>query len=228
VPVSVGLVPLGGGVFTPRFVPGSTDVYLVDSDGVGAVRWTAAGAEVGPIFSQEDGIVRDFVLAPDGEHYAYVVEIDDGKFIYQELRFGTLTDGDDDGSAFLGDFVFLREVVFHPNGELLYVDDGGLVRVFRASDGAELAPLPVNGLRNVDVSADDGRLLMVVQPILRDVKPSEAVGPLGDVPTPPGLYVAPPEGTPLTPIGTNGLTAILARWLRGWRNAPGAFSSWIR
>jgi hypothetical protein len=224
-PLSIGVIPIGGGEQTPRFVPGSTDIYEVDAEGFEVDRYAPDGTFLESMFDEDIGILLDFLIAPDGDHFAYVIDYDalgkpglgQGGF-GDELDVGTFSQGET-GFAFLGQFTSRREMVFHPNGSLVYLDMQGTVRVFQEADALELPSLPVNGLFDVDVSTVTGQLLLVV-----GLARPQVVLPQGTPPAPaPGLYVAPPDGSTFAPVGTLGLTANSARWLRSWRKAPGMF-----
>jgi hypothetical protein len=254
--VSAGVIPIGGGHSTPRFVPGSTDVYLVRSDQRAVERYSDAGELLDTIYqleSEDFTLLADFVLAPgESDGYAAVIQpqlaltktasggvvpaVVDGQ---DTLEVGTLSGGIAGATALGHVGAFVDEMIFHPNGQHVILDMQD-VRVFSAADAVQESTLPVQSMSYVDVNRDDGRLLILVggRGQQTDKAGTMTVGTMtsGTVTSgttvagglPNGLYVAAETGLDLTPVDTGGLTPFDARWLTGIRTAPGMFDPGVR
>lgn len=228
-PVSQEQIPFGGGQNSPRFLPDSSGLYLVDSDRESVDRYDPDGSSPANLFTPpaEHGALKDFVLAPNGDDYAYIgfsflVDQQSQALIVPNvdvLYIGSLSGGLR-ATVNLGSNAYFRELIFHPDGQHVFLDsyDTG-VRMFAASDGAAGPVLQIPSLAQLDISGDDGRLLLVVG------TSQQSLGKAGDSSVQPvlapGLYVADADGQNQQLVTTPaGLTAIDARWLRTIRRAP--------
>ena len=84
-------------------------------------------------------------------------------------------------------------MIFHPSGQHVLLDRWSAdVRLFAASDGTEGPAFSVEGMGQVDVDSEDGRLLFVVHPppSFVDQKPGAGAPPTAC----PGIYVASADG----------------------------------
>jgi hypothetical protein len=228
---SLGVVPNSQGPQTPRFFPGSSDLYMVNTNGQEVNRHTAPGGFVDELFSifavtnQLYDRVVDFAMAPDGDAFAAIVEIDDNKSESTEslLLMGTLSQG---VLAFYNFFeqVNVQEMVWHPLQTGVFLDLGNFdVGLFKlnSDDGFYItqAPLPVFSMRNVDVNRIDGRIAILVQSFSLETD-FEAL--------PPGIYVSPGDASDFQPVATPGIALPrLVRWLATWRHCVG-FASRVR
>ncbi len=214
--VSIGQIPFGGGEATPRFLPDSSGIYLVSSDRTEVLAYDPDGTNERTVFTLPavQGRLKDFVLAPNGDDYAYIAHAnpalqgvqglvlpgDDGLYV------GSLSSGAR-GDADLGGDYFYDELVFHPDGATVFLDGfyTGLL-LFDATDASPGPDLPVQGISKIDISSVDGRLLLVVLP-------GEDISA--------GLYVADADGSNLTPVSLPVQASVLeARWMRTTRTAP--------
>jgi len=214
--LSDGLIPAGGGQATPRFLPDSSGVYLVDDDRAAVRRYDADGANESALFTlpTTQGFLKDFVLAPNGDDYAYIALASQSlsnpsalvPLGHDGLYVGSISDGARSDADLGGDY-FYDELVFHPDGEVVYL--GGYstgLRLYAADDAASLGSLPVAGISQMDVSREDGRLLLVVR--------NQQI--LGD-----GVYIADADGTNRQPVSLpTAIEVTEARWLFSWRTAP--------
>ncbi len=234
-PVSQDLIPNSGTWVTPRFLPDSTGVYLVDSDQESVQRYAPDGTGPTLLFQPpaEHGYLKEFVLAPNGDDFAYITAVPQGDVTdvsqvaavvpgNDALHVGSLSEGVR-ASVDLGGMQYgYAEFIFHPSGAYVYVDSWNSdVRVFAAADGTESPALPIQGVSDMDISRVDGRLLVVVSG--RKGSAPVLVGP--DGPTsefgPAGVYVCEPDGSEATLVALpEELVVGAARWLRSTRLAP--------
>jgi hypothetical protein len=213
--LSDGDVPLGDGNALPRFVPGSDDLYVVLRSSVN--RYEPDGTLVETIYTPNQVLVSDFVLAPNGDGYGALLFGNFGNDIDEDaIEVGTLSGGPIALEP-LGSQGFFGELVVHPlDGEWLYLDDFN-VRVFSMLDGEEGAALPLADIGDLDWHASTGQLLLNVV---------DYQGSAGK--TPEGLYVADPDGNNMQSVETGGQLPFMARWMLSTRNAPGRFASGVR
>lgn len=232
-PLSIGVVPNSAGHQTPRFVPGSSDLYLVDTNGQEVNRDTDVGGFVDALFSifavsqpPYDRIV-DFALAPDGDAFAAVVEIDDPKAESTEslLLMGKLSTGVLAAQE-LFQQVFVDELIWHPQGTGVFLDtssDNAVLYRLNDDDGFYITGtwIPVASMRDLDVNRLDGRIAILIRSIPSDLANGEA--PLA------GVYVSPGDASDFEPVPTPGLSEpFLVRWLPTWRHSVGLFSPRVR
>jgi len=131
--------------------------------------------------------------------------------------------------------VSVNELVYHPNGAVVFADFGGnlldrgvqteavspgfgqTVQMFHGSSAALLRTI-VTTLADVDVDRIDGKVLVWIQAALQDPVLVDA-----------GLYVLPPDVSTATlvPLGSLAPTGP-ARFLHTWRRCPGSDSSGVR
>ena len=241
-------IPFGGGQQTPRFTPDGTGVYLVNGAQDQVVRYDLDGTDPTTLYEipvdrvQLDAL-QDAVLSPDGDTLAWIVRESNEQDI---LRIGP-NDGSD---TTLAEYPFFTtfdygDMLFHPNGEVLYVDlgqfvaSGGVIAFQVDPDAAPAArltrpgpDLPVSSLRQMDINAVDGRLLITVFSISRQIPGDELGKPVqgGAVRFETiGLYVAEPLGTNERLITTpDDLFIQGARWLQTIRRAAGFRRAGVR
>lgn len=230
-PASLGVVPPSTGPQSPRFDPTSDALTLPDTLGQEANRYTPAGAFVDTLLSlfvlqaSPNDQIQDFALAPDGEAFAAVVDLD-SKGIFSELWMGTLSGGVE-ATYFFGEQVFVNEMVWHPQQTGVFLDLSGLgVALYsvRTDDGTYIGAnlVPANSLSDVDVNRADGRIVALQTSLFLD-----AVTPAARLAD--GLYISPPDASDWQPLLPAGLTSIIkARWLDTWRYAPGRSSARVR
>lgn len=232
VPYSQGVIPVGSGHATPRFLPDSSGVYLVDDYAAGVVRYDLDGTNPTTLYTlpEEHGYLKDFVLAPNGDDFAYVARVSqslEGKLQTagtsgsDGLYVGSLSGGVLPGVD-LGGSYYYDEMFFHPDGTHILLDTYSTdVRIFRSADGTEGPDLHVAGMSRLDICARDGRLLLVVNPS-QSTHDDEHNISRGRQTLPPGLYVADADGSNQLRVPTpEDLLMIEARWLRTVRRAPG-------
>jgi hypothetical protein len=225
--VSQDLIPFGGGQATPRFLPDSSGVYLVSQDGTQVLAYDPDGTNVTVLFTipVAHGLLKDFVLAPNGEDYAYIARLapavvgvegpavvavgNDGLYV------GTLTSGYR-ADVDLEQNVFYDELFFHPSGDHVFLDTRAApMRMFATDD---LTPTPIDqeveSISHLDIQADSGDLLLLVVPAQAIEQVAQIAGP--------GIYVSLPDGSEAVPVTIpSSLTVFEARWQHTIRNAPG-------
>ena len=144
--VSQGVIPYGGGNNSPRFLPDSSGLYLVDPDGEGVDRYDPDGTNASTLFTPpaEHGFLKDFVLAPNGDDYAYVAtrsslaaqKPNAGHRCPESTR--CTSDRSPAGSGRvvnLGVNSFYDELIFHPDGQHVFLDSYQTdVLMFAAAD----------------------------------------------------------------------------------------------
>ncbi len=229
-PVSQGVIPFGGGQGSPRFLPDSSGLYGVDPDRETVERYDPDGTNPSTLFAPppEHGSLKDFVLAPNGDDYAYVAfqypvdakpneaAVPGSDALYLGSLSGGLREVVD-----LGMNTFYDELIFHPDGRHVFLDTWQTdVLMFAASDGAAGPDLCVSDISGLDISADDGRLLLVVRDPQQGITPSDRIDRTFTE-LPPGLYVADADGRNQQFVPTPAdLDAFAARWLHTVRRAP--------
>lgn len=230
VQVSSDAVPPGMGRGEPRFLQGSTDLYMIDTANAVVQRWTAAGSLVGTLFTPSapaiDGSVfhEGFAVAPDNSTYALVTTLSPSTGGSSTLvTVGRLAGGAVTTLAY--GQVGLDELVWHPSGTGVFLDlKGGEVTFLRVvvptGQGAIAVteqPLPADDMRTVDVHRDDGRILLTVPPGgFRQVVAG-------------GVYVLAPDASTTQQLDTTGFVGPRnARWLRTWRTTGGQESFSVR
>ncbi len=231
-PISQGVIPVGGGQSTPRWLPDSSGVYVIDEETQAEVdRYDPDGSNPGVLFDLPpgQGSLKDFALAPNGDDYAYIADLvlaveagPDAAVIGQQgggdgLYVGSLSGGPR-GVQDLGTSTYYDELVFHPDGQNVFLSSYDLgCEIFGASDATPGPVLPVNGISQVDVNSLDGRLLLVTGPYLGR---GDATLPTAQT-APGGLYVADSDGSNQTPVNLpSDLQVVDARWLHSTRTAP--------
>lgn len=230
-PASLGVVPPSTGPQSPRFDPTSDALTLPDTLGQEANRYTPAGAFVDTLLTlfvmeaSPTDQIQDFALAPDGDAFAAVVDLD-SKGLVSELWMGTLSGGVE-ATYFFGQQVFVNEMIWHPQQTGVFLDLSGLgvaLYSIRTDDGTYIGTnfVPANTLSDVDVNRVDGRIVALQTSFFLDATGQAAR--LAD-----GLYISPPDASDWQPLVPAGLDSIVkARWLATWRYAPGRSSSRVR
>ncbi len=232
-PVSLAVVPPSDGSQTPRFAPGSDDLTLPDAGGQQANRYAPGGAFLATLLDLADYegspvvAIQDFALAPDGQAFAAVVDLDDDGFQTSELWIGTLGTGID-ATYFFDEPVFVQEMIWHPQQTGVFLDLSGLgVALYALAQGEgpfiELRPVPADSLADVDVNRLDGRIVALLRSTLLDESG------LGAGRLPDGLYLGPADASAFEPLTPAGLGTILsARWLQSWRLTAGQGDARVR
>ena len=228
--VSSEAIPYGGGQSSPRFLPDSSGLYLVDTDGESVDRYDPDGTDPTNLFTPpaEHGFLKDFVLAPNGDDYAYIanapltdlnkpaaITVPGVDFLYLGSLSGGLR-----ASVNLEQSTFYNELFFHPDGQHVFLDTFPTdVLMFRASDGIAGPNLGIEDVEQLDVSADDGRLLLVIRDLRGGSTSVEGASNRGELA--PGLYVADADGQNQQLVTTPAALEVrAARWLRTVRRAP--------
>jgi hypothetical protein len=230
-PVSIGVVPNSAGHQTPRFFPKSSDLYVVDTNGQEDNRYTAAGGFVGELFSlfvpteQLYDRVVDFALAPDGDSFAAVVEVDvegtESILLMGKLSTGVLA------AQNLFEQVFVEEMIWHPQQTGVFLDtsaNGPVLYRLNDDDGFYITgtSLPVQSMRDVDVNRLDGRIAILIRFDFSDLTQLDEAAPEG-------IYVSPGDASDFQPVATPGVNdPFLVRWLATWRHSVGLFSARVR
>lgn len=229
-PISVALIPRGGGNATPRWLPDSSGVYLVSEDQSQVLAYDPDGGNERVLYTAPSSIgnLKDFVLAPDGDDYACVGRVVEPSFATappataavqgsnDQIHVGSLSGGER-GATDLGGSYYYDEMAFHPGGEFVFLDAFYLgLRYYRASDAGVAADLHAQRIGQVDVNALTGRLLIVVRPFQDRLDLSGVAQGLV-----PGVYVADADGANMTLVDLPAELEVLeARWLRSTRTAP--------
>ena len=216
--VSQGLIPLGGGQATPRFLPDSTGIYLINDARDAVYRYSLDGTSFSTLFSlpPTQGALKDFVIAPNGDDYAYVAQFASNDDI---LFVGSFSGGARAQTDLAQDATY-QEMLVHPNGQSVLFDATiSNVRIFAMDDATEGPALPALDTSLLDINEATGQLLIVVPrarpPGITEIDPPEQTAPVG-------VYLADADGANLTPIDTpEELEIEQARWLRTIRRAPG-------
>ncbi len=238
----------------PRWLPDSSGLYWVDPelnevDCVDADGMNPLTLFELPMVVQFDTII-DFVLSPttwtggtpSTAKCAYVRRSFGEVVVGAGLQVGPhdlLTISSLDGTGLvetdLGGTVVVNELVYHPNGAVVFGDfspslqDVGLdaqavipgfgetVQMFHGTTAALLRTV-VSSLADFDVDRVDGRVLVWIQGQLQDPLLTE-----------PGLYVLPSDVSTATSVPLGSLLPIgPARFLHTWRRCPGSESSGVR
>jgi hypothetical protein len=241
--------PLGGAPLSDDEIPSNPQLpspqffhvnehlhYIADDEQVDV--WSLADATViqTHVLTNPDLFpftLRSFAVAPDGEHWAAVIDSDffDLRTATQidmtELWMGTFTDGTLAVFEFPG-FFGVNELVWHPNGGGVFLDlfqYGTGFYVLEDGDGFTIdeRPLPVPGMNYVDVNRTDGRVLILVPEDQFQFELRTAGG------LEPGLYVGTAQATDFAPVLLPDiLPQVQARWVASWRLQPGMFTSRVR
>ncbi|MFV1959973.1 MAG: hypothetical protein ACC662_11250, partial [Planctomycetota bacterium] len=234
-------IPTGFGQATPRFLPDSTGVYIVDTTQHRVVAYDPDGTNPRTLFTlpSNEGFLKDFVFAPNGDDYAFIsflplplgASLPTGASVAgaDGLHVGSLSAGGR-GSADLGENYFYDELYVHPNGENVFLYSWSLgVRMVSMSDASQGPGLPIADLRGLDINREDGRLLLTVPPPL-DL--TDGIDQASSVAAelPPGVYVADADGPNIELVTMpDDLLLFAARWLRSVRTTAGMpYSNRIR
>jgi|GEM_PF-2301870 len=247
-------LPFGSSSPMPRWLPDSSGIYWLDQE-VNEIRCVDAdGANEVTLFTLPAPVASDalldFVLSPttwDGGTPATVrcayVRRNFGQVVATGLQTGPvdlLTVSNLDGTGLyetaLSSNVFVNELVYHPNGNLVFGDfsppfvrDGGIdeeavepgpgqtVQVFHAATAGLLRSF-VTSLADLDVDRVDGRVLLWIQGAIQDPVLAEA-----------GLYAFSADVATVTLVDLGSLVPVgPPRFLHTWRRCPGTDSSSVR
>ncbi|MGE0191315.1 MAG: hypothetical protein AB7T63_04650 [Planctomycetota bacterium] len=241
--VSSDLVPYGGGLFSPRFVPTEDAITRVADDQRSVLRCDYVGGNEVPLLTlpaNDTRLIQDFVIDPTGTQFLALVRVPSGNVgDFDEIWFGTYSG--DVASVLEIEQVpvtsfFFDDLVWHPNATNAYLGmqfDGTLPMTLSANATAGLRitfhdVIPTPTLGHLDVNRIDGRILVTVvggrQTFAVDPKPGTPGGTamFDQI----GVWVADPDGANAVllaqPQGT--ATDLPARWLASWRRAPGTYS----
>jgi hypothetical protein len=234
---SEGSIPPNGfGGSSPRFMTGSTDLYVVDRFFGTVQAYAADGTPQGTLFDPafKGEVLVDFALAPDDETFALVYDMPQFSEVVQQglgtfstvLAFGTLTEGIQETYWFYSQHA-VEELVWHPQqtGVFLQLSEWGPgFYSLEDDDGTyiEETYLPIQSLSQLDVNRLDGRIAIVIRYFL------DLVGPTGEA-LPQGLYVSPADASDFQLVPMEGITNPWnARWLQSWRQQPGMDGARVR
>jgi len=238
----------------PRWLPDSTGIYWVEPKGNFVQCVDADGTNLLVLFTMPAPIVGDalidFVLSPTtwtGGTPATVrcafVRRSFGQIVSTgmvpvdtDLLTVSNLDGTGLSEAALDGFVFVNELVYHPNGNLVFGDFSSLLRGGNGIDEQAVQPGPgqtvgifhagtaavlrsfFTSLADLDVDRVDGRVLLWIQGALQDPVLTEA-----------GLYAFPADVSTSTLVDLGAVVPVgPPRFLHSWRRCPGTESSSVR
>lgn len=217
---SQAVIPSGGGHATPRFLPDSSGVYLISDDRDEVVAYDPDGSNERTLLTvaSSAGTLKDFVFAPNGDDYAYIVRTIDVQQVGTDVLYvGSLSEGVSDTLDLQQD-EWYDELIFHPSGEHVLFDSWyGSVRML-AFDGLTPAGIDqeVDAFDDLDIHAATGDILIVsfAQAVVAGSSQVQQVAGAG-------IWIAGPDGSDATMMDLpSNLQVSAARWTRTIRTAP--------
>ncbi len=247
-------IPFGSSSPMPRWLPDSSGIYWLDQKGNQVDGVDADGTNLVTLFTPPAPIafdtLLDFVLSPttwDAGTPATVrcayVRRNFGQVVAAGVQTGPvdlLTVSNLDGTGLyetaLSSLVVVNELVYHPNGNLVFGDfspplvrGGGIeseavapgpgqtVQFFHGATAGLLRSF-VTSLADLDVDRVDGRVLLWIQGALQDPVLQES-----------GLYAFPADVSTVAMVDIGSLVPVgPPRFLHSWRRCPGTDSSSVR
>jgi hypothetical protein len=240
--VSSDTIPFGGGLFSPRIVPSGDAVTRVADDGRSVIQCDLEGLNEVVLMTlpvNDPRRILDFVADPTGTLFLALVEVTSGNLgESHELWLGSY----DGVTAAVLDIetlpipstFFFDDLVWHPTGPYAYLGLGfqgtlpiGLTPLAAMGSRIGFHPiLPIPSIGHMDVNRLDGRLLVTVVGSGRSLGSKPGVGGSLAMFDADGVWLSDPDGENAVRLADAPGTAtdLPARWLTGWRRAPGLFT----